>query len=282
VVYPAPVVGRKQLFYAALAAGGIQLIGFVTNYLVTIATGEKGSPTLLVVAGVVSVIGGTLTLVLQNAMAAKPAPAPASVTPAQPAGTGHYGHYGPYGTPPIQRRNGGKGRLSLIVALILMIVLCGVGGTAATSFATAVIDKLNAFPGDPFATKSPDKNDPLKQVLAREASARSGNLTLKVTKAEANSKEIRFQVTAINDDSSSVSLPLFKNCLLTVAGGATLEADPNQSQWAITVPAHGQITGVIIFHGNVLTATSATMSFANIFRMGGGTIAVQIPLTSGS
>jgi hypothetical protein len=283
------VVGRRQLFYAALAAGGIQLIGFVSNYLVTISTGEKGSPTLLIVAGVVSVIGGTVTLVLQNSMAAKPAAAghpPASPVQHpgelyhQPAGPGHYGPYGQPVTP--QKRNGGKGRLSLIVALILMIVLCGVGGTAVTSFATAVIDKLNAFPGDPFATKSPDKNDPVRKVLAHEASAKSGSLTVKVTQVEANSNEARFLVTAINDDNSSVSLPLYKNCQLGVGGGSTLEADPNQSQWAITVPAHGQITGVIIFHGRVLGATSATLSFANVFRLGGGSIAVEIALTTGS
>jgi hypothetical protein len=280
------VVGRKQLFFAALAAGGIQLIGFVTNYVITIATGEKGSPTLLVVAGVVSVIGGGITLMLQNAMAPQPqGQTPHPPTVQRPVGTSQYGPYGP-ATPvpratPAPRRNGGKGRISLIVALILMIVLCGVGGTAATSFATAVIDKLNAFPGDPFNDK-PDKNDPLKPVLAREASATSGDLTVKVTKAEANSKEIRLQVTAINNGGESMSLPLYKNCQLAVAGGATLEADPNRSQWAITVPAHGQITGTIIFRGSVSGATSATMSFATVFRLSGGSIAVEIALTTGS
>jgi hypothetical protein len=257
------VVGRRQLFWAALAAGGIQLIGFVSNYLLTLATGEKGSTTLLVVAGVVSVIGGTVTLVLQNALSAKPIPPPTPVNQSRQGG-------------------GGGGRFSLIVALILMIVLCGVGGTAATSFATAVIDRLNAFPGgDPFGTKSPDKNDPLRPVLAREASASSGDLTLRVTKVEATSKEIRVSLTAINGGSGQMSLPLFKNCLLSV-GSATLEADPNQSQWAISVPGHGQISGVIIFHGSVAGATGANLSFASVFRMGGGSISVEIALTTTS
>ncbi len=255
------MVGRRQLFYAALAAGAIQLIGFGTNYVVALATGDKGSPTLLMVAGVVSVIGGSLTLLLQSVMSPQPAAPQNSpaVQPTRPAG------------------GGGGGRLSLIVALILMIVLCGVGGTAATSFATAVIDKLNAFP-DPRATPTDDKKDPFKSVLAHEASARSGGLTVKVTQAEANSKDMRLTVTAINSSSETISLPLFKNCQLSVPGAATLEADPN-SQWAITVPAHGDITGVIVFHGKYQPG-NGRLTFASIFRMGGGSITVEIPFAS--
>lgn len=256
------MVARRQLFYAALAAGAIQLIGFISNYVVALATGDKGSTTLLVVAGVVSVIGGSLTLLLQSVMSPKPV-APQPVTP-RPSGGGR-----------------GGGRLSLIVALILMIVLCGVGGTAATSFATAVIDKLNAFPGgDPFATKSPDKNDPFKPVLAREASARSGSLTLKVTQAEANSKDIRITLTATNASSEGISLPLFRNCQLSVPGSATLEADP-QSHWAINVPANGEISGVIVFHGKYQAGTGR-LTFATVFRMGGGSISVEIPFATAS
>jgi hypothetical protein len=259
------VVGRRQLFYAVLAAGAIQLIGFGTNYAVALATGDKGSPTLLIVAGVVSVIGGSLTLLLQNVMNPRPVTTPAP-TPSSPT---------------VQQRasNGGRGRLSLIVALILMIVLCGVGGTAATSFATAVIDKLNAFP-DPFKTPGPDKNDPFKPVLAHEASARSDALTVKVTQAEANSKDIRLTVTAINSGDESMTLPLFKNCQLSVPGSATLEADPN-SQWPITVPAHGDITGVIVFHGKYQPGTGR-LTFATIFRMRGGSISVEIPFATAS
>ena len=254
------MVGRRQLFYAALAAGAIQLIGFGTNYVLALATGDKGSPTLLMVAGVVSVIGGSLTLLLQSVMSPQPAASPSSpaVQPASPSG-------------------GGGGRLSLIVALILMIVLCGVGGTAATSFATAVIDKLNAFP-DPRATPTDDKKDPFKPVLAHEASARSGGLTVKVTQAEANSKDMRLTVTAINSSKETISLPLFKNCQLSVPGAATLEADPN-SQWAITVPANGDITGVIVFHGKYQPG-NGRLTFANIFRMGGGSITVEIPFAT--
>ncbi|WP_026208239.1 hypothetical protein [Catelliglobosispora koreensis] len=261
------MVGRKQLLWAALAAGGIQLIGFVSNYLVGLATGDKGSPTLLVVAGVVSVIGGTITLFLQQAMtpvSGTPAPAPAAAAAPVPP-----------------RRSGSS--VTVVLGLILLIVLCGVGGTAFNTVLSNVLARPQNFPGN-FPDPFPSSPAPpaFKNVLAKEVSVRSGDLTLKVTGAESNGQTIRLQITAVNTDDRSMDLPLFKNCTLSMAG-KTLEADPGSSQWAIVVPGNGEISGTVVFAGALPAGTAKVkLSFATVFRLGGGSVSLDVPLNTNS
>lgn len=280
-----PVVGRKQLLWAALAAGGIQLIGFVTNYLVGLATGDKGSPTLLVVAGVVSVIGGTITLFLQQAMTPKQ-PATAATAPgpsAAPAPVNPGGYPQPSYPRPAPVASGRSGSsATVILGLILLIVLCGVGGTAFNTVLNNVLSRAQNIPNnfpDPFpSSPSPPA---FKNVLAREATVRSGDLTLKVTGAESNGQTIRLQITAVNTDDRSMDLPLFKNCTLSMAGN-TLEADP-RSQWAIVVPGNGEISGTVEFAGALPAGTAKVrLSFATVFRLGGGSVSLDVPLNTNS
>ena len=285
-----PVVGRKQLLWAALAAGGIQLIGFISNYLVGLATGDKGSPTLLVVAGVVSVIGGTITLFLQQAMTpkqpAEASPAGASppggtISPAQrPVYPGSPQAAYPRPAAMVPRRPGSS--VTVVLGLILLIVLCGVGGTAFNTVLSSVLAGTSKIPDTfpDFFSSSPAA-PAFKSVLAREVSVRSGDLTLKVTGAESNGQTIRLQITAVNTDDRSMDLPLFKNCTLNLAG-KTLEADP-RSQWAIVVPGNGEINGTVEFAGALPAGTAKVkLSFATVFRLGGGSVSLDVPLNTNS
>ena len=58
--------------------------------------------------------------------------------------------------------------------------------------------------------------------------------------------------------------------------GRTLQAAAQHSDWATTVGADAQVTGVIVFTGTPpATATTASPTFANIFVLGGGSITVR-------
>jgi hypothetical protein len=91
-------------------------------------------------------------------------------------------------------------------------------------------------------------------------------------------------VAASNQTDTSLTLPVFDNCVFTGSEGTTLQADPFRSHWSETLPPGSLQRGVIIFSGHLpAPVLEASLSFSTVFgRLGGGSITVHsIKLTPG-
>ncbi|TCO43635.1 hypothetical protein EV646_112212 [Kribbella antiqua] len=99
------------------------------------------------------------------------------------------------------------------------------------------------------------------------ATKNAAGLTLTVAKVERTRHFTRVEVTIKNNtESSSITLPLFENCVFSAADGTTLKADDFRSQWSQTVPPGAFQRGTITFPGHLPdTATQARLSFSHIF-----------------
>lgn len=103
-----------------------------------------------------------------------------------------------------------------------------------------------------------------------------GDLTLTVTQVDVTSGELKVHVSAQNSGSDSIALPLYGNCTALDDKGTTYQADAFGSNWATNVPGNGTLTGTITFTQHVTSgASSFSLSFANIFVLGGGSITVD-------
>jgi len=169
-------------------------------------------------------------------------------------------------TYPPRRPQGGdarrRGPVPLAVAAVLVLVFCG-GGAAAAAYAVQ-------YAGG-FITGHEDGTD----VLVSRAQGRSGDLTLAVTRVALTAHFTRVDMTASNSGSGSLSLPVYRNCQLNPAGGATIEADSFRSDWPESVPPGGRVTGTVVFKRLPAGVTRASLSFATIVRLGAGAITVR-------
>ena len=95
----------------------------------------------------------------------------------------------------------------------------------------------------------------------------ASGLTLTVAKVDHTRHFTRVDVTVRNNSSStSVTLPLFQNSVISAADGTTLQADSFKSQWTETVPPGAFQRGTITFPGHLPdAATRASLSFSHVF-----------------
>ncbi|HET8682142.1 MAG TPA: hypothetical protein VFM54_09740 [Micromonosporaceae bacterium] len=151
--------------------------------------------------------------------------------------------------------------------MTLILVLCGGLGSVATYGVQRAVSEVRERL-DPASERG-------EQRLVRQAEASAGDLTLKVTGVEVTSRVTKVSVTAVNRGDEAIALPLFGNCTFSV-DGQTLQAAAQHSEWATTVGAGVQVTGVIAFSGTPpASATTASLTFASIFVLGGGSITVR-------
>ena len=155
-----------------------------------------------------------------------------------------------------------RGPLPLVVAALFVLVFCG-GGAAAATYGVQ-------WAGG-FITGHEDGTD----VLVSRTQERSGDLTLAVTRVALTRHFTRVEMTASNSGSQSLGLPVYRNCQLNPAGGATIEADAFRSDWPESVPPGGLVTGTVVFKRLPDGVTSASLSFATIFGLGAGAITVS-------
>jgi hypothetical protein len=86
-------------------------------------------------------------------------------------------------------------------------------------------------------------------------------------------------VHAVNTGNDPLTLPVFGNASLTVPGHTSLGGDPRTSDWNDTIPAQGEMTGVLVFKEVPADATKIRLSFAIVYgRFGSGGISVDIAL----
>ncbi len=181
----------------------------------------------------------------------------------QPAG---YYQQQPPKPPKTQRR------VSWIVAVVIILALCGVGGFAVTwGLQWANGKAICQF--DPKHYEGVDR-------LAGQAAASSGQLGIEVTRVVVSKCGTILTVHAVNGGDSAVQLPIYGNTSLTVPGHTSPGGDPFTSDWNQVVPAGGETTGILVFRSVPNDTASVTLTFATIFgRLDGPQgISVEIPL----
>ena len=104
----------------------------------------------------------------------------------------------------------------------------------------------------------------------------AGGLTLTVESVTYTAHFTQVGVAARNQAGTSLSLPLYENCVFTGSDGTTLQADPFRSRWSETLAPGSFQSGTIIFPGHLPDSVlQASLSFPQIFALGGGSITVR-------
>jgi hypothetical protein len=189
----------------------------------------------------------------------------------------------PYPKPyPGPARTPTRGRTSVVAAVVVVLLLCGVGGLGVTFAAQWVAGRAVAFFKEqstpPWEKKT---QDPGVERIADTASQTAGTLTVTVTSVRVNSEVSMLSVTAANAGSETLVLPIFMSAQLAVEGSDTMQADPAASKWPTQVPAGDEISGKIVFDGTIgPDAKTATLTFAQVMGSldGPRSISVEIPL----
>jgi hypothetical protein len=151
-------------------------------------------------------------------------------------------------------RGGGRRGTSVLAAFVVILLVLGVGGFAVTQGVQYVVGYASGKETGPDRLVSP-------------ATKNAAGLTVTVAKVEYTRHFTRVEVTVKNNTSStSITLPLFENCVFSAADGTTLKADDFRSQWSQTIPAGAFQRGTITFPDQLPdTATRASLSFSHIF-----------------
>ena len=115
-----------------------------------------------------------------------------------------------------------------------------------------------------------------------------GDFQLTVTKVEAikqvgSKRLLRFHITARNDTTDSITLPLFKNFSAVGNNGESHESNHQVSKWPEQFPPGAQVSGSVDLEDGVSAdATTMTISFATIFGsldIGGNSLTItDIPV----
>lgn len=146
--------------------------------------------------------------------------------------------------------------LPLPTALVTVVLLLGVGGFAATW-------------GIRYVTGYISGNEPGVDRLVRPAEATAQRLGLEVTAFEETRHFTRVTVGVTNATGSSLTLPLFGNCVVVGRNGTTLQADAFRSDWSDSVAAGGRQAGTITFKGHLPDGVRrARLAFSTVFVQG--------------
>ena len=183
--------------------------------------------------------------------------------------------YQPPAPAPRQPMPKSQRRISWLVVLIVVLGVCGIGGFAATWG----VQWLN---GQAICLLDPKHYDGVER-LAGAAAATSDQLGIEITQVTASKCGTIITVHAVNAGDLPLELPVFGNTSLTVPGRTSLGGDPRTSDWNQTVPARGEMTGVLVFKAIPNNVSKVRLSFNTVFglgRTGPGGIAVDIPLTT--
>jgi hypothetical protein len=146
--------------------------------------------------------------------------------------------------------------LSLPAALFAIVLILGVGGFAATLGIRYVVGYISG-------------NEPGTDRLVQSVAIEAQGLTVRVTKFEETRHFTRLTVTVRNHVGKSLSLPLFKNCVVVGGNGTTLEADAFRSDWSESIAAGARQSGTITVTGHLPAGVRrASLAFSTVFEQG--------------
>jgi hypothetical protein len=238
-------VRRGQVRQAVAVAVVLQLLGNVAGLVIGYVTGGSFSPIVvaLTVTGV-SVVTGLATVLLPR-HAVEPEQ---RLPPAPPHGYA----YPPRGQPRPPAR--GMSRVSIASAVAVVLLLCGVGGAAATWGIQKGFIAVRTL-------IDPDSEQGVPRLVA-PVTARSGPLSITVQAVEVTSRVTKVKLLLRHTGESAVTLPVFGNAQFILAGGQTLTA---RGQGMINVPAGVDTVREIIFDGTPSPdARTATLTFNHV------------------
>jgi hypothetical protein len=175
----------------------------------------------------------------------------AQVPPYQaPGAVPPYDWNAPYGPPAPARARGG--RVPLLAAGLVLLVLCG-GGAAGLTYGVKYFGAW--ITGDERGT----------EILVAPASAQAGPLTLTVTNVVQTNHFTRVKISATYSGDESPKL-VTGFAQLTGDRGTALKADPFRSDWPEDVPAGVPVAGWLVFKEVLPSGTaSASLTFTTIF-----------------
>jgi hypothetical protein len=235
----------KTLVIAAVCA----IIPLIGNVVASFVTTWTGVASWLAVPAVGVVVAMLTALIQAYGSAGEEPPRPQA------------DRYSPY-PPPYPTRVKRRG-MSLPAALLTAILVIGVGGLAATA---GIRYAVGYFTGNETGTSR----------LAEPATASAGGLTLTVESVTYTAHFTQVGVAAHNETGSTLSLPVYGNCVFSGSEGTTLQADPFRSHWSETLAPGSFQRGTIVFPGHLPDSVlQASLSFSQIFTLGGGSITVH-------
>jgi hypothetical protein len=230
---------------AVAAALPTYLVSTAVAVAVNFATDSWRTPTLwLIVAGLVLVSAIVATLTVGGQDRAEPDHrAPPNTAWPQPQPYGNAGYPGHYQSRPPRSRGVAGGVAALVVIAVLVASVVGV------QYVFGLVTGRESG----------------VERLGVATSATTGALTLTVDSVEVTAHFTRVGMTAVNDGSDALSLPVYSNCQLTAAG-TTAAGDPFASQWPDSVPPETSVSGVVVFRSVIPGGTTeATVSFSTIY-----------------
>jgi len=233
-----------SMFFAALAFVFSNLGTALVNWLTTVFVTPVQTALISTTVGLAVVFVGVLINHAKSGGDVEPSPPQVIYVPGRP----------PQYRPPQPIR-----RTPWAISLVLMLVICGGGGFAATLGVQWAFGKGLCFL-DPVAAGGGE------QRLAHEASQTAGPLTLRVLSVEASECGIVVKLRASNTGDDPLRLYVFGNAHLTIPGETSLGGDPERSKWDGTVPSGGELQGYIVFRGDLPPdTTKVAFSFSTVF-----------------
>ncbi|WP_104176271.1 FHA domain-containing protein [Arthrobacter sp. Y81] len=271
---PAPAAARKKGLGAALLfAAAINVVGLIGNSLTAFLTELTPTWTWFVTPamGLVVALGGEALDYFKDkeqlaprrpkpqyrpSMRVQPARPPRPLRPGYPDA-----HAGPYGTgtahpsAPAEAPPRSRSRPVIATVLVTLLLLGGGGWLLAAGASYAV----GYFSGNEEGT----------QRLARQVVTEAQGVTVTVLGIQSTAHFTRVEIHVRNGTTSSMSLPLFHNAILTGPDGTTFDADSFRSTWQPDIPPGGQRKGTINFE-NQLPESGGTvsLSFVTVFMQG--------------
>lgn len=269
-------VRRKSLgwsmVFAALAFLVSNLGTALVNWLTTIFVTPVQTAVISTTVGLLVVFAGVLIDYFRSSGGEELVPQQPAYPPQRPGYPPAYQPPPGYRPPSTPQRKPVR-RTSWAMALVLMLVICGGGGFAATVGVQWAFSKALCF-FDPVKHGGEDR-------LREPVSETAGPLTLEVTSVETSGCGVAVRLHAINEGPDSLTLPVYGNSHLTIPGETSRGGDAMTSKWDETVPPSGELTGYVVFRGDLpADTTEVKLSFSTIFGTLGEprSISVTIPI----
>jgi hypothetical protein len=280
----AATVGRRTLRWSmfwAVISYLITILGTaLTNYLTSLDVTPLQGSLISTGVGLVIVFAGVLIDRAKDG-GAELLPGPVPVP-------SPYGYQQPYQRPTAYPQNqpgyapaARRGRTSVVAAVVVVLLLCGVGGLGVTYAAQWAAGKAVAFFKDqttpPWEKKTQDQG---VERIAGTASQTEDPLTVTVTSVRVNKEVTMLDVTAANASGETITLPDFGSAELAIPGAKTLKPDPAAGDWTQQVPAGDETSGTIVFDGVIgAGVTTVKLHFTHVYGPLDGPRSISVEIT---